>query len=99
VSLRRGSAPVDRRSRISQPQEGAVGFARAMETGPMTDKNASHDPQGADAKRRHRPAEPRTIEKPDQLADRVKESEGRKEALLDEALEETFPSSDPISPA
>jgi hypothetical protein len=37
-------------------------------------------------------------EKHDQLADKEKCSEDRQEALLDEALEETFPGSDPISP-
>ena len=36
-------------------------------------------------------------EKPDQLADKERESEDRQEALLDEALEESFPSSDPVS--
>jgi hypothetical protein len=37
-------------------------------------------------------------EKPDQLADRAAGAESRQEALLDEAVEETFPGSDPISP-
>lgn len=37
-------------------------------------------------------------EKHDQLAAKEALSEDRQEALLDEALEETFPSSDPISP-
>jgi hypothetical protein len=36
--------------------------------------------------------------KHDQMAAKEKRSEDRQEALLDEALEETFPSSDPISP-
>lgn len=36
-------------------------------------------------------------EKPDQLADRARGAEDRQEALLDEALEESFPSSDPVS--
>jgi hypothetical protein len=36
---------------------------------------------------------------PDQLADRLAAVGDRQEALLDEALEETFPSSDPISPS
>jgi hypothetical protein len=34
----------------------------------------------------------------DQLADKESQSESRQEALLDEAVEETFPGSDPISP-
>lgn len=37
-------------------------------------------------------------EKHDHLAAREKCAEDRQEALLDEALEETFPGSDPISP-
>ena len=46
-----------------------------------------------------RPAEPlKDDEKHDQLADKEARSEDRQEALLDEALEETFPGSDPISP-
>jgi hypothetical protein len=38
-------------------------------------------------------------EKPDQLADKVEAVGDRQEALLDEAVEETFPGSDPISPS
>lgn len=46
-----------------------------------------------------REAEPlKEGEKPDQLAHKKDSSEDRQEALLDEAIEETFPSSDPISP-
>jgi len=37
-------------------------------------------------------------EKPDHMAEREAEAEDRQEALLDEAIEETFPGSDPISP-
>lgn len=37
-------------------------------------------------------------EKPDQLADKKDEAESRQEALVDEAVEESFPSSDPPSP-
>lgn len=37
-------------------------------------------------------------EKHDQMAAKEKRAEDRQEALIDEALEETFPSSDPISP-
>lgn len=36
--------------------------------------------------------------KHDHMAAREKRAEDRQEALLDEALEETFPGSDPISP-
>lgn len=46
-----------------------------------------------------REAEPlKDGEKPDQLADKQACAEDRQQALLDEALEETFPGSDPISP-
>ena len=38
-------------------------------------------------------------EKPDQLGDKVAAVGDRQEALLDEAVEETFPGSDPISPS
>lgn len=37
-------------------------------------------------------------EKHDQLADKEACAENRQEALLDEAIEESFPGSDPISP-
>ena len=58
-------------------------------------------PQMAD----HRPeaphARPATAlgdnEKHDQLAEKAKTAEDRQEALLDEGLEESFPSSDPVS--
>lgn len=36
-------------------------------------------------------------EKPDQLASKAREAEDRQEALLDEGIEESFPSSDPPS--
>jgi hypothetical protein len=46
-----------------------------------------------------RRAEPlREGEKHDHLADKNARAESHQDALLDEALEETFPSSDPISP-
>jgi hypothetical protein len=37
-------------------------------------------------------------EKVDHMAEREAKAEDRQEALLDEAIEETFPGSDPISP-
>ncbi|WP_374570142.1 hypothetical protein [Phenylobacterium sp.] len=37
-------------------------------------------------------------EKPDQLADWEQEAESRQEALIDEAVEESFPGSDPAAP-
>ena len=46
-----------------------------------------------------RPVEPLPEgQKMDHMAEREAEAEDRQEALLDEAIEETFPSSDPISP-
>lgn len=63
------------------------------------------DPHKAIEEHRHieapttRPVEPlREGEKHDHMAQREAEAEDRQEALLDEAIEETFPSSDPISP-
>jgi len=64
------------------------------------------DPNKAIEEHRHidttphsRPADPLPDDKKmDQLAERELEAEDRQEALLDEAIEETFPSSDPISP-
>lgn len=45
-----------------------------------------------------RPARPlKRGEKPDQLSEKAKASGSREEARLDEAVEETFPGSDPIS--
>ena len=46
-----------------------------------------------------RPAAPLSGgETPDQLAGKASRAESRQEALLDEAVEETFPASDPVSP-
>jgi hypothetical protein len=63
------------------------------------------DPQKAVEEHRHidapatRPAEPLPEgEKHDHMAEREAAAEDRQEALLDEAIEETFPGSDPISP-
>lgn len=63
------------------------------------------DPKKAIEEHRHieapsnRPASPlKDGEKLDHMAEREAETEDRQEALLDEAIEETFPSSDPISP-
>lgn len=63
------------------------------------------DPQKAVEEHRHidapssRPIAPLPEgEKPDHMAEREALAEDRQEALLDEAIEETFPGSDPISP-
>lgn len=41
---------------------------------------------------------PRAKGKPDQLRPHQAEAEDRQEALIDEAVEESFPASDPVSP-
>lgn len=63
------------------------------------------DPKRAIEEHRHidapatRPVEPAPAgEKVDHMAEREAAAEDRQEALLDEAIEETFPGSDPISP-
>jgi hypothetical protein len=63
------------------------------------------DPQKAVEEHRHidapssRPVKPLPEgQKVDHMAEREAEAEDRQEALLDEAIEETFPGSDPISP-
>jgi hypothetical protein len=63
------------------------------------------DPHRAIEEHRHidaphtRPADPLPDDKKvDHMAEREAEAEDRQEALLDEAIEETFPGSDPISP-
>ena len=63
------------------------------------------DPQKAIEEHRHieapttRPVDPLPEgQKHDHMAQREAEAEDRQEALLDEAIEETFPGSDPISP-
>ena len=63
------------------------------------------DPKAAIAEHRHidtppsRPAPPAPEgQKVDHMAEREAKAEDRQEALLDEAIEETFPGSDPISP-
>jgi len=66
---------------------------------------APHDPPRAMEEARHLDAphiravtpEPEG-KKADHMAERESVAEDRQEALLDEALEETFPGSDPISP-
>ena len=64
-----------------------------------TDKSGGIEEQRHIDAPHSRQAEPlKDGEKPDQLAERESGAEDRQEALLDEAIEETFPSSDPISP-
>ncbi|WP_086004011.1 hypothetical protein [Phenylobacterium zucineum] len=63
-----------------------------------TDRSGSAREQGCSDEPHARRADEtlREGEKPDQIAQR--KAEDRQEALLDEAIEETFPGSDPISP-
>ena len=71
---------------------GGANADRAVEGAPMHEDRHIETPHA-------KPAEPLAEgEKHDQLADKEARSEDRQEALLDEALEETFPGSDPISP-
>lgn len=65
----------------------------------------TRNPESTELAKDQNPAkpEPRHIEtagnrKFDHLADREESTHDRQEALLDEAIEETFPGSDPISP-
>ncbi|MDP1615952.1 hypothetical protein [Phenylobacterium sp.] len=61
----------------------------------MTDQRNDNDPNGPSS----RPAQPLAEgQKPDQLNKDDRKAETRQEALVDEAVEETFPASDPISP-
>ncbi len=61
----------------------------------MTDQRNDNDPNGPSS----RPATPVPEgHKPDQLNKDDRKAETRQEALVDEAVEETFPASDPIAP-
>lgn len=85
-----------------QPHEDEKRHFTHGSSGPTADMAVEGSPRHED---RHidvphaRPAEPIDTEgKHDQMAEKEAKSEDRQEALLDEAIEETFPSSDPISP-
>lgn len=65
----------------------------AVEANP---KAVNHHPS-APHSRRAKPL--RKGQNHDQLAKKVDAAENRQEALLDEAIEESFPGSDPISPS
>lgn len=81
-----------------QPEKPAKGFSGeaaeyAVEADP---KKADHQPHSPHARR----AEPLSFDKKhDQLAEKKAKAETDQDALLDEALEESFPGSDPISPS
>jgi hypothetical protein len=71
---------------------GGANAERAVEGAPVHEDRHIETPHA-------REAEPLVEgEKHDQLAGKEKRAEDRQEALIDEALEETFPGSDPISP-
>jgi hypothetical protein len=59
---------------------------------PSSPAREDHDPDAPYAKKAAR-----EHGKPDQLREGERKSEDRQEALIDEALEETFPASDPVS--
>lgn len=77
------------------PAKGSSGEAAgyAVEGEPQ---RQDHQPGAPHARRAEPLAEE---EKHDQLADKKAKAETDQEALLDEALEESFPGSDPISPS
>ena len=79
--------------RKRDPMKGRGGGAAdaAVEGKPRLDDHRSFAPHA----RRIEPLAEN--EKYDQLADKAAQAEDRQEALLDEALEESFPSSDPVS--
>ncbi|MFT4934241.1 MAG: hypothetical protein ACI9LT_000918 [Pseudoalteromonas distincta] len=62
---------------------------------PMTEQRKDDHAQAPSS----RPAAPLPEgQKPDQLEREDRKAETRQEALVDEAVEETFPASDPIAP-
>ena len=71
---------------------GGANAERAVEGAPVHEDRHIETPHA-------RPADPLPEgQKHDHMAAKEKRAEDRQEALIDEALEETFPSSDPISP-
>ena len=71
---------------------GGANAERAVEGAPIHEDRHIETPHA-------REAEPlRDGEKHDHMAEREEACRDRQEALLDEAIEETFPGSDPISP-
>lgn len=80
-----GAAPEDRSF-----ERGAPATSDAAPTSRPTDADRSSDAPYA------QPAEDGSTD--DLLADKLRDAENRQEALVDEAVEETFPASDPIAP-
>ncbi|HWE47688.1 MAG TPA: hypothetical protein VG407_16830 [Caulobacteraceae bacterium] len=72
---------------------GGANADMAVEAAPI------HEDRHVEVPHHREAAEPlKPGEKHDHMAAREKSAEDRQEALLDEAIEETFPGSDPISP-
>jgi hypothetical protein len=71
---------------------GAAAADAAVEGRPQM---ADHKSQAPHARPAEKPLDDN--EKHDQLAEKQRDAEDRQEALLDEGLEESFPSSDPVS--
>ena len=82
-----------RRPTATRAARGSSGDAAdtAVEAKPNPAHHAADTPQA----RRVRPLKPG--EKHDQMAEKENVAENRREALLDEGLEESFPGSDPVS--
>ena len=74
---------------------GSGGAAADMATDP---KRAVEEHRTIEAPHKRRVAPAPEGQKVDHMAEREAAAEDRQEALLDEAIEETFPGSDPISP-
>lgn len=65
----------------------------------MTQNTSPHSKAKEDCDTNTPPAKhaQREVGKPDQLKEQERHAESRQEALIDEAVEETFPASDPVS--
>jgi hypothetical protein len=88
------------RSKDEEPQDRGLTHGSSGATAGLAVEGApkpeDHKPETPHA----RPAEPLAFDKKhDQLADKKAAAEDDQEALLDEAIEESFPGSDPISPS
>ena len=85
-------APTPDNDRAFSHGSGGAAADSAVEGRPSLEDRHIETPH---ARKAERPL--REDEKPDQLAAKEQEAEDRQEALLDEGLEESFPSSDPVS--
>jgi len=86
------------RARTDDDKRHLTHGASASTAGLAADGKAQKEDRAFDAAHSREADYPlRKGEKPDQLASKVETAENRQEALLDEGLEESFPSSDPVS--